>query len=132
MYQDEKGINTVGVGRNMDDRPISEAVCKLMFDEDMAITLSECANFSWFRDLDQVRKDAIANMVFNLGFTRFRKFENTISLMELGEYADAAEEILVGSAPDGRSKWFHDVKEARAMRISYMLKTGRYPEDDQQ
>lgn len=125
MYQDSKGIWTVGVGRNM-TRPISEAVCQLMLTEDINDVIAECErSFDWFHNLDEVRRAAIIDMVFNMGMPTFKTFRNTISFMANAQYLSAGAEILRGSGPGGKSRYWVDVGN-RALEISEMLKTGHW------
>jgi GH24 family phage-related lysozyme (muramidase) len=48
----------------------------------------------WYKDLDQVRKDAMINLCFNLGISRLRKFKLALRAMEVKDYEDAADEFL--------------------------------------
>ncbi len=124
MYDDSLGIPTIGYGRNM-QKPISNAVADLMFEEDFAEALGGASSFPWFDQLDEVRQSVVINMVFNLGYPRFSKFQNTIMFLSKGLYQAAGEEILKGSGPNGKSKWYAQVGR-RAERLSNMLKTGEW------
>lgn len=126
MYEDSKGILTVGVGHNIEERGISQAVSELMFEEDLQITVDECSQrFSWFNDMGEVRQAAIVDMVFNMGMPTFRTFTNTISYLSNRSYLSASMEMLRGTGPEGKSKWYNDVG-SRALTISKMVETGEW------
>lgn len=113
------GKVTIGVGRNLEDRGISKDEAILMLRNDIASVRAECEQLSWFDGLNQPRKDAVINMVFNLGLTRFKEFKNTIAHLERGEFTAASGEML-------RSKWAAQVGD-RAKRLAAMIRTGEYP-----
>lgn len=73
----------------------------------------------WWRDLDPVRQDALANVAFNLGIAKLLGFKTTLRLLQDGQYADAAANCL-------KSLWARQVKD-RAKRIAHMIETGERP-----
>jgi lysozyme len=74
--------------------------------------------YRWFNSLDDVRKDAMIDISFNLGATRLRGFKRALAAMEVADYTTAAKEFL-------DSKWSRDVK-GRATELCYMIETGNY------
>lgn len=115
-YEDSEGILTIGVGRNLEDRGISRDEAMQMLDNDIELVLDECRDFPWFEGLSQTRKDVVANMVFNLGINRFKKFSKTIAYIEMGQFDAAAVEML-------DSKWARQVK-GRATELSQNMADG--------
>src|SRR5438105_4864784 len=67
-YKDTVGKLTIGVGRNLDDKGISEAEAAVLLENDIAehVALLD-AKLSWWRKLDEARQNALANMCFNMG-----------------------------------------------------------------
>ncbi|MCP4470166.1 MAG: lysozyme [Gammaproteobacteria bacterium] len=120
MYQDSKGIYTVGVGHNLEDKGISEAVCDLMLTEDIEEAIGDANTFRWFEDLNQPRQAVIIDMIFNLGLTRFSGFKRTIKFIENELYQSAAKEML-------DSKWADQVGR-RAIRLSEIMRMGEWDE----
>ncbi len=118
-YRDSLGILTVGYGRNL-ERPMSDEIIDAMFAEDMIDVRNDCLKFSWYHNLDQVRQAVIENMIFNLGYSRFSRFKNTIAYLSDENYAKAAVEML-------DSKWAKQVGY-RADELSKMILTGDWPE----
>ena len=118
MYQDSVGVWTVGVGHNMQDKGISEAVCDLMLEEDINEAIDDAETFRWFDELTDPRRAVVVDMIFNLGLTRFSKFKKTVQFLEQGLYQSAAKEML-------DSKWADQVGR-RAIRLSEIMRTGEW------
>lgn len=119
-YRDTVGKLTIGVGRNLDDVGISREEAMFLLDEDIARTRTYAQTcFPWFKDLDEVRKDVVISMIFNMGLAGFSEFKETISHIEAGRYATAATEML-------RSRWAVQVKN-RSIELAHMMQSGRYP-----
>ncbi len=120
-YEDSKGILSVGIGHNL-EAPMSDRLMMLIFREDLRVATMEAErNLPYLRGLDPVRRDAILNMAFNMGFPRFLSFVKMHAAMERGDYDTAADE-----AKD--SKWYReDVQKSRSERIIHMIRTGRRP-----
>ena len=118
LYLDSEGIETVGVGHNLKAKGISEAVCDLMFEEDIEEAINDADTFRWFESLNDPRRAVIVNMVFNLGLTRFSKFKKTIQFLENQLYQSAAKEML-------DSKWADQVGR-RAIQLSEQMRVGEW------
>lgn len=116
MYKCPAGKWTIGVGHNIEDRGISKAVSDLMFQEDVASSIHEASQFSWFDELSEARQIVIVSMIFNMGLGTFKEFKNTIGYIDAGDYASAAGEML-------DSKWARKVGH-RAIELSQMMEEG--------
>jgi lysozyme len=117
-YKCTAGKLSIGYGRNLDDMGISEVEAMVMLRNDIEQCYQELEMFSWFEDLDQVRQEALVNMLFNLGLPTFLEFKKTLKFVAEGKYSQAAEEML-------RSKWADQVGD-RAKELAYMVDTGCY------
>lgn len=94
-YKCTAGKLTIGVGRNLDDVGITDIEAKFMLENDIARCLGECAReFDWFIDAPELIKEAVINLVFNMGISRFRKFKKTIEHLSNKEYTLAGAELL--------------------------------------
>ena len=114
-YRCTSGKITIGVGRNLQDRGISDYECDVMLDRDIDETISACKlSFPWFESLSQARQAVVVDMVFNLGVIGFQAFKRTIAYIEAGQYRAASREML-------RSRWADQVGD-RAVRLSIMLR----------
>ena len=121
-YECSAGKITVGVGRNIDqDGGIGltdDEIDYLLQNDIERVMIELVSEYSWFNDLDDVRKDAMVDIAFNLGQTRLRLFKRALAAMEAGKYKDAATEFL-------DSKWAKQVG-GRALELSDMISTGEY------
>lgn len=119
-YRDTLGVLTIGVGRNLDDRGLTEGEALYLLDSDIDLCERQLvARFPWFAALDAERQRVLLDMVFNLGLTRLLDFKKMLSAVGRGDYAAAAAEMLA-------SRWATQVG-ARAKRLGLMMSTGRAP-----
>ena len=116
-YQDTVGKLTIGVGRNLDDKGISQEEAFHLLENDL-IEVEEqlLASLPWVRDLDEIRLRVLMDMGFNLGVGGLLKFKRTLRMIKQGDYAGAAGAML-------ESKWAKQVGN-RAKRLSKMMATG--------
>lgn len=117
VYDDSEGIPTIGVGRNLRDRGLSDDEIDYLLSNDIDIVVRELDNvMPWWKDLDEVRQRVLCDLVFNLGMPRFSGFKKSISYMKQQMWDQAANELL-------DSKWARQVGK-RAERLSEMMRTG--------
>lgn len=118
-YEDSVGVLTIGVGRNIEEVGLSDDEIYYLLKNDIRRCETELDNsFRWYKDLDQVRQEAMINLCFNLGITRLRKFKLALRAMEAKDYEDAADEFL-------DSLWATQVGQ-RAVEVAEMIRTGNY------
>ena len=122
VYKDHLGIETIGVGRNLKDRGLSDEEVDMLLANDIAIVEEELdKQLPWWRDLSEVRQRAIADLVFNMGMPRLHGFVKTLDALQRRDYQTAADELL-------NSKYANQVG-ARAIRIAEMIRSGLDSED---
>lgn len=86
---------TIGIGRNIEDVGISEEEAFYLLANDIKKVVEQCQrNFKWFDGLSDLRKEAIVNLVFNMGFSKFLQFKKTIKHIENEEFELAGAELL--------------------------------------
>ena len=121
-YECSEGKITVGVGRNIDKQGgmgLSDDEVEYLLQNDIERVIKELSSeYSWFNDLDDVRKDAMIDISFNLGQTRLRLFVKALAAMESGNYKKAATEFL-------DSKWARQTG-GRALELSDLISSGEY------
>lgn len=116
-YKDTIGKLTIGIGRNLDDRGITEEEIVFLFGTDVALVEKDLdKNLKWWREMSEVRQRVLADMCFNLGITKLLTFKNTLEAMRTKRYEDAASGML-------NSLWAKQVK-GRAVRLANMMRTG--------
>ena len=121
VYRCSAGYETIGVGRNISKSGmgLSDDEVDYLLENDIERVIKELSSeYPWFNTLDDVRKDAMIDISFNLGATRLRGFKRALAAMEVADYTTAAKEFL-------DSKWSRDVK-GRATELCYMVETGNY------
>ena len=124
IYKCPAGHWTIGIGRNVDVNGglgLSEEEVNFLLEGDIARVIKELSSeYKWFIDLDEVRKDAMIDISFNLGATKLRKFVLALDAMERADYKSASEEFL-------NSDWSRTVK-GRSVELAAMIETGEYSE----
>jgi lysozyme len=124
IYKCPAGHWTIGIGRNVDVNGglgLSDAEVDFLLEGDIARVIKELSTeYRWFIDLDEVRKDAMIDISFNLGATKLRKFVLALDAMERADYKTASEEFL-------NSDWSRTVK-GRSIELAAMIETGEYSE----
>lgn len=116
-YRDTVGKLTIGVGRNLDDRGISNDEAEFLLAEDVKLVLAEIRiKFPWVLNETQNRQRAFANLLFNLGSTRLGKFKNTLAHWAAGQHQKAADGI--------RNSLYATQVGARAERIAQLIEKG--------
>ena len=116
-YLDTVGKTTIGVGHNLDDRPLTEdQIDWLLADDiDQAEEDLDAINLRW-RLLTDERQLVLLNMAFNLGRTRLAMFRRMWAAITGGRFNDAAEEML-------DSRWARQVG-VRAERLASRMRNG--------
>ena len=121
VYRCSAGYETIGVGRNISKSGLGLADDEVdyLLENDIVRVVKELSSeYPWFNDLDDVRKDAIIDIGFNLGATRLRGFRRALAAMDAADYKTASLEFL-------DSKWSRDVK-GRSTELAYMIEMGEY------
>lgn len=100
---------------------ITRAQAEAYLGADIARAVSLCDRYMpWWRKLDDVRQDVLANMMFNMGWgdgtAGLSSFKNTLAAIQRGDYAAAADGMT-------KSKWASQVGD-RAGRLIHMMLFG--------
>jgi lysozyme len=119
VYTCPAGKLTIGVGRNLEDRGITEDEALLLLDNDVREIRQVCREaFAWYDALTPARRDVVVMMVFNMGLTRFQQFKNMLRAIERKDYVQAAAEMLT-------SRWATQVGR-RAHELAEIMREGEY------
>lgn len=114
-----RGKLTIGIGRNLEDKGLSEDEIQYLVDNDISDCIGQAQTFPWFAGLDPVRQAVIVELLFNLGLTRFKGFKKFIGFMSEHRWVHAAGELK-------NSVWAQQVK-GRADTLIGMIQTGEWP-----
>lgn len=118
VYTDSVGIQTIGVGRNLEDVGLSEDEIMYLLENDIKRVLNDCwHHLPWFGDLSQERQYVIIDMVFNLGIHGFLKFKKLIAAIEKEHWQEAAREMI-------NSQWAVQVGQRAAELAAIMAGKG--------
>ena len=139
VYKDSLGIDTIGVGRNIEDRGFSEfelntlgKTLEEIYEEgiteedayfllktDIDIIENELFRVKPIvRRIDSIRQLVLMDMAFNMGVPRLCNFINMWAALEQYDYNKAAKEML-------DSRWAKQVK-TRAIRLAHSMQHGIY------
>ena len=121
VYKCSAGYQTIGVGRNISESGIglTDGEIDQMLMNDIFRVIGELSDeYEWFNNLDDVRRDAMIDISFNLGQTVLRKFTNALKAMEQKDYHLAADEFM-------KSRWASQVGK-RAEELTKMIRFGKY------
>jgi lysozyme len=130
-YRCTGGKRTIGIGHNFDDNPLPPHIADYLkkngqITDDMVDELLEtdilhatadcCVLFPGFDSFSERRKMALVDFVFQLGFTRARKFIHSIACINIGRWEKAGEQMR-------KSRWAEQTPN-RAMEIIEMIEEG--------
>ncbi len=140
VYKDSLGIDTIGIGRNLEDRGITkeeldwmdipnmaivhtlgitEADAMYLAENDVEIVEEELVRAHPCVDkLDAVRQLVVMDMAFNMGVPRLCKFKNMWNAIHEENYIAAAKEML-------DSRWAVQVK-SRSTKLANAMHNGEF------
>lgn len=123
-YQDSKGYWTIGRGRCIDKRinvrALSKDEMEYLWQNDKKNCRAQLAPYLWYQNQDQVRKDVLVELCFNMGLAGLNGFQNMIAALNAKDYKTAAGELI-------KSKWAKDVQPDRVHDVYFRLLYGAYP-----
>jgi len=94
-YEDTLGIVTIGVGRNLEERGISEDEAFYLLSNDIEVIWDELVKqHPIVEDLDDQRQMVLLDMAFNMGVPRLGKFKKMWAAIEDGDMNEASKQAL--------------------------------------
>tara|TARA_R100001480_G_scaffold98521_1_gene102912 strand:+ start:11 stop:502 length:492 start_codon:yes stop_codon:yes gene_type:complete len=140
VYKDTLGIDTIGIGRNLEDRGItdeelewmdipnmdtiyeygiSEADAMYLAQNDVQIVEEELLrSHPCVEELDSVRQLILIDMAFNMGVPRLNKFKKMWAAIHEKNFPTAAKEML-------DSRWASQVK-SRSTKLAHAMHHGEF------
>ncbi len=119
-YTDSEGWLTIGVGRLIDKRKggrLTDAEIDYLLANDIAEKTAELQrSLVWLDGLDQVRRDTLIAMAFQMGTAGLLGFRNTLEMVRTGDYKGAGRGML-------QSRWAQQTP-LRAERMARQMETG--------
>ena len=115
VYNDSIGIPTIGVGRNLKSRGITNAEAMYLLNNDIADFTKQLRDrFYWFDSIHTDAQAVMLDMCFNMGLAGLLTFTNTLEHIKNEDYKEAAKDML-------NSKWAVQVG-TRSLELSDILK----------
>lgn len=123
-----KGNVTIGVGRNLDAKPLSNAIMFSLLEEDLeqAIDIArDVVGAGVWNNLTDNRKLALVNLAFSLGSAGLRTFKKMLLAVQKSDWAAAGAELRT-------SLWAHQVdkpqvpNQGRDDRVVHLLEDDHY------
>jgi len=117
IYKDHLGNLTAGVGHLLKVGDyIPQDTRSEWLNHDIQIALKDCASvFSNYEQMPDDLQSILANMLFNLGRTRFLTFKKMIQAVKDGDYSKAADEMV-------DSRWYGQVGDRAKRLVARMRK----------
>ncbi len=118
-YTDTVGKLTLGIGRNLEDKGITEQEALFMLNNDVDYFYKKLIKeLPWIVNLDDARQNVLVNMAFNLGVGGLLSFKNMLSCVVNVNFDGASEEML-------NSKWARQVGN-RSVELAEQMRTGEF------
>ena len=114
------GKSTIGYGRNLDDKGISEAEAGKLLEHDIHDSINDLTRTygQMFSLLDYPRQSVLVDMCFNMGIGRLKQFKRMFAALKTDDFQKAADEMM-------DSAWAKQVG-VRADTLCLMMRTGHY------
>jgi lysozyme len=118
-YLDSEGNSTIGWGRCLSTKGVSQAEADLLFSHDLDDALAGVASHvPGYAALNDARKIILADMCFNLGLAGIMGFHNMIKYLARNDFASAGKEMLNSLAAHkepNRVNWWSTVMVSGAL-----------------
>lgn len=117
-YTDTLGNITIGYGRNLTGKGISNAEAAELLNTDIQDAIYACEAKSWWKSVsaNDARARALIEICFNIGLGSLLAFHEALSSLSSGNYEAAAQNFL-------DSKWAAQVGQ-RATVLAEMIRSG--------
>ena len=117
-YKCSAGKLTIGIGRNIEERGISEDEAKYLLHNDIeACKIELNLLFPIVKVLNSSRYNVLINMCFNMGIKRLNGFKKMWAALAVGDYDEAAKQML-------DSKWAWQVG-TRSVELAEIMINGK-------
>lgn len=116
-YKCSAGKLTIGVGRNLEDKGLTEQEALFLLRNDIAEAELQLAQYDWYTSLSPIRQKVLIDMAVNLGMGGLLQFKRMIAALDRKDYKSAAGEMI-------DSHWYHHQVGQRGRRLVKMMHTG--------
>lgn len=116
-YRCSAGRLTIGWGRNLQDKGITETEADALLEHDICEARAAADRFKWFWLLNEARQGVVVEMIFNLGLPNFLRFQKAVQALRDSDFEGAADEML-------DSLWAAQVG-SRATTLAEIMRSGQ-------
>jgi len=117
-YTCSMGVVTIGYGRNLESRGLTEKEAAYLLQCDVKLAEGELLDqYDYYWNLSGERKAVLIDMMVNLGSTRLRQFKKMHLALSLRDYSLAAVEML-------DSRWARQVGQ-RSKTLAQIMITSK-------
>ena len=95
VYECTAGKKTIGYGRNLEDRGITEREAEELLDNDIEAVEAQLRNsFDFYTRLSDHRKAVLIDLTFNIGLGGVKGFKNMLAALNRQDYTEAKYQLL--------------------------------------
>jgi len=118
LYRDTENFWSIGYGRCLDKRGITQVEAEYLLDNDIDAAKKQYEQLpGWVKSkCNEIRREVIIEMIFQLGLGGVLKFKKMLAAIQAGDFDKAAEEMLA-------SRW-HEQTPARCEELSERMRAG--------
>lgn len=98
------GNMTIGIGHNLDAAPIDGEAIETICNDDIEHARQSLLHYDCYLSLSLVRQQAMIDMMFTLGSTRFADFKGMLAALNAKDFHAAALQMRL-------SKWFDEARQ---------------------
>lgn len=120
VYNDHKGIPTIGYGTKISEIVVSREVAEAWLDAELDEKEERLRRIAGYDGLNIARKNVIRSMAYQMGTRGVIRFKNMWAAISAGVYWRAANEMR-------DSQWWRDpATKSRAERMAVRMSTGEW------
>ena len=135
-YKCSSGKWSIGLGRNLEDiglsldeillilrDGVSDEIIDCLAENDIERTLVDCRSFPYWERLTDTRRVVVADCIYNMGLSVWKKFVKTNAALSRGDWQKASAELL-------DSTYARQVGR-RAVANAFALRHDRFPTNEE-
>lgn len=95
VYECTAGKKTIGYGRNLEDRGITEQEAEQLLNNDIQAIEEQLRNsFDFYMGLTDTRKAVLIDLTFNIGLAGVKGFKKMLNALHKQNYVEAKKQLL--------------------------------------
>lgn len=95
VYDCPAGKKTIGYGRNLEDRGITEQEAEQLLDNDIQEIEQQLRNsFDFYMGLTDTRKAVLIDLTFNIGLAGVKGFKKMLNALDKQDYVEAKNQLI--------------------------------------